>query len=130
MRIAAFVDATGGAIARFVQRLSDALACAHQRFEALEAQGSGEFTRFEAGDVEEGAAQGRLRCAERLGQLAQRQAFVGGLRKKVGGVLDQRDGAGNFVGAAAQARAITVALRFFARAKEGDVAAQRPTRGA
>ena len=80
--------------------------------------------------MEKGAAQSGLRGAEGLRQLAQPQAFVGRLREKVDGALDQPDGAGDFVGAAAQAGAIALALGFFARAEEGDIAAQRPTRGA
>jgi len=60
------------------------------------------FVGLQTRDLEKGAAQSGLRRTERLGELAERQAFFGGLREKACGALNQRDRAGDFVGSASR----------------------------
>ena len=80
--------------------------------------------------MEKGAAQCGLRGAKRCCEFVKTEIFFRRLREKISGALDERDGAGNLIGAAAQAGAVAVFFSFFARAEESDVAAQGPARRA
>src|SRR4029077_12228567 len=87
-----------------------------------------QLARLEPGHLAERAPQRRLGGMESDCERPEADAFFTGVRNLSHGALHQPNGPGDFVGAAAQARTVTVLLSLFSRVEENHVAPQRPPR--